>query len=249
MTIHPRFRRVLAAAFLPAAFSASGIALGTTQQPRSAEAIVTKRSVIPYLLYEPIAGRRAQLPVILYLHSERVRGDDVNSVRSMGLPRLLESTNSFPFIVVSPRCPPGEIWSDVDAIDAVLEEALKLPRADRRRVYVVGDGMGGRGALYAAFKHPERFTAVIAAGAEAPMESWAPRLARVPIWYLHGAKDASAPVGEADALVHALQSAGSDVKYTRFEQRDHSMVDVFEDQTTYRWLLQFSGRDRDRNLL
>jgi predicted peptidase len=132
----------------------------------------------------------------------------------------------------------------MDAIDAVLEEVLKSPRADPRRVYVVGSGMGGRGALYAAFKHPERFAAVIAAGAESPMAVWAPRLSRIPIWYLHGANDAMVPVSAADSWVQALHGAGSDVKYTRLERHDHAMDDVFEDQSTYRWLLQFETRSQ-----
>jgi predicted peptidase len=210
------------------------------------DAQVSKRASIPYLLYEPITAPQAKLPVILYLHGASARGSDANRVRKVGLPRLLESTNSFPFIVASPLCPQGQTWSDIDAIDAVLDEVLKSPHADRRRVYVVGSGMGGGGALYAAFSHPEKFAAVISAGAESPIEkTWAPRLSRLPIWYLHGANDATAPVRDADSWVETLHSAGSDVKYTRLERHDHSLEDVFEDQSTYRWLLQFSKPDRN----
>jgi predicted peptidase len=215
------------------------------QLVHNADAQLSRKASVAYLLYEPLAARRARLPVILYLHAGGVRGGDVNGLRALGLPRLLESTQSFPFIVVSPLCPQGEIWSDMDAIDAVLEEVLKSPRADPRRVYVVGSGMGGRGALYAAFRHSERFAAVIAAGAEWPMEVWAPRLSRLPIWYLHGANDAVVPVSEADSWVQALHGAGNDVKYTRLARHGHALDDVFEDQATYRWLLQFSKPDRN----
>jgi predicted peptidase len=218
---------------------------GAGQAAHSLDAQVSRRAPVQYLLYEPVTGPRAKRPVILYLHGGSLRGEDVNRLRTQGLPRLLESTRTFPFIVVSPLCPKGEIWSDVESIDALLDEVLKMPRVDPRRVYVVGDGMGGRGALYLAFKHPERFAAVIAASAESPMDAWAPRLARVPIWYLHGANDPAVPVHEGDLLVQALHDAGSDVKYTRMEHRDHSMLDVFEDATTYRWLLQFSKPDRN----
>jgi predicted peptidase len=237
--------------FFPALLLLVLAAAGVPQRAVAAQSVhgldaqVSKKAPIQYLLYEPITAPRARLPVILYLHGANLRGNDVNRVRAMGLPRLLESTNSFPFVVVSPLCPQGEIWSDAAAIDAVLDEVLKSPRVDPRRIYVVGQGMGGRGALYMAFKRPDRFAAVIAASAESAVDAWAPRLARLPIWYLHGAQDAMVPVREGDSLVRALHDAGSDVKYTRMEQRDHSMLDVFEDSSTYRWLLQFSKPDRN----
>jgi predicted peptidase len=238
-------RRLPPALVLVAIAALFGARAAATQLVHSTDAQVSRKASIPYLLYEPLTARRARLPVILYLHGAGVRAGDVNGLRKLGLPRLLESTQSFPFIVVSPFCPQGEIWSDMDAIDAVLEEVLKSPRTDPRRVYVVGSGMGGRGALYAAFKHPERFAAVIAAGAESPMDAWAPRLSRLPIWYLHGANDAMVPVSAADSWVQALHGAGSDIKYTRLERHDHSLDDVFEDPSTYRWLLQFSKPDRN----
>jgi hypothetical protein len=43
--------------------------------------------------------------VILYLHGAGMRGGDVERLRSAGLPHLLESTQTFPFIVASPLCP------------------------------------------------------------------------------------------------------------------------------------------------
>jgi predicted peptidase len=124
-----------------------------------------------------------------------------------------------------------------------------LPNADPRRVYVVGHDIGGRGALYMAYRHPERITAVIAASADAPLDAWATRLSHTPIWYLHGVKDEFVPVREADSLVQSLRDAGSDVKYTRLDHWDHSLITLFEDPNTYRWLLQFSKPGVGRNLL
>jgi predicted peptidase len=246
MNTRQSFRGILAALLL--AFAAScgcGHALAEQTNHRL-DLPPAKPAAVQYLLYEPATARRAKLPVILYLHGAGLRGADVNRLRTQGLPRLLESTNAFPFIVVSPQCPRGEIWSDTDSIDALLDEVLKSPRADPRRVYVVGHDMGGLGALYLGFKRPERFAAVISASAANPMDpAWAPRLSRLPIWYLHGADDATVPIREGDSMVKALHDAGSDVKYTRLENHDHSLLDVFEDQSTYRWLLQFSKPDRN----
>jgi len=69
-------------------------------------------------------------PLILYLHGGSLRGDDVERLRSVGLPHRLESEPDFPFVVVSPQSPAGEIWTDVEAIDALLDRVAHDYRID-----------------------------------------------------------------------------------------------------------------------
>jgi len=69
-------------------------------------------------------------PLILYLHGGSLRGDDVERLRTLGLPHRLESEPDFPFVVVSPQCPAGEIWTDVEAIDALLDRVAHDYRID-----------------------------------------------------------------------------------------------------------------------
>ena len=68
----------------------------------------------------------------------------------------------FPFVVVSPQCPAGEIWTDTEAIDALLDRVIRDYRIDQQRTYITGHSMGGRGALYFAYRLPSRFAAVLA---------------------------------------------------------------------------------------
>jgi predicted peptidase len=73
----------------------------------------------------------------------------------------LESQPDFPFVVVSPQCPAGEIWTDVEAIDGLLDRVVHDYRIDPQRIYITGHSMGGRGALYFASRLPSRFAAVL----------------------------------------------------------------------------------------
>ena len=104
---------------------------------------------IQYLLFLPNGYERSvdRWPLILYLHGGSLRGDDIRQMKKLGLAEKVEADPNFPFIVVSPQCHKGEIWTDVDALGAVLDEVARTHRVDPDRVYVTGHSMGGRGAL------------------------------------------------------------------------------------------------------
>ncbi len=243
MRIPPPVSRFLSLLALAVATLASA---SPVEAPKVLDAHLEKTS-FQYLMYEPAPSRTAKLPVIVYLHGTEVPGSDANALRKKGLPRVLEGSPSFPFIVVAPMCPGDQGSCVIEAIDAVLDDVLRMPQADARRVYLVGGDVGARSALYLAYRQPSRFAAVVAAGAISPAPGWAPRLSRVPIWYMHGAQDPMTPIEAAETFVDAVRGAGGEIKFTRFEHHGHSLTDVLEDATLYRWLRQF--RQPDRNVL
>src|SRR5207244_776844 len=133
------------------------------QQSHTLQREVLHEVAIQYLLFLPEGydKSRERWPLILYLHGGSLRGDDISQMTKFGLAEKVEADPGFPFIVVSPQCRPGEIWTDVDALGAILDEVARTHRVDPDRVYVTGHSMGGRGALYAAYKMPNRFAAVV----------------------------------------------------------------------------------------
>jgi predicted peptidase len=179
----------------------------SAQQTHTLQREVPHKVQIQYLLflpngYEKSAGR---LPLILYLHGGSLRGDDIGQMRKLGLAEKVEGDPNFPFIVVSPQCHKGEIWTDVDALGAVLDEVARTHRVDPDRIYVTGHSMGGRGALYAAYKIPGRFAAVVSLGPVGPITAWAEKLATVPFWLFHGSNDQFTPLKEVEELVQAVE--------------------------------------------
>lgn len=197
-----------------------------------------------YLVFLPKDYEKSteKWPLILYLHGGSVRGDDISRMKKLGLTEKVESDPDFPFIVVSPQCHPGEIWTDVDALGAILDEVAQTNRIDPDRVYVTGHSMGGRGALYAAYKMPERFAAVLALGPVFPITAWAEKLATVPLWLLHGTKDQFTPLKEVAELVHAVEAAGGHPQLTVLPGRDHYILDAYDRADLYKWLAQQKRR-------
>jgi predicted peptidase len=175
-------------------------------------------------------------PLILYLHGGSLRGDDVNKLRTLGLPHRLEQDRQFPFVVVTPLCPEGEIWTDAEALVRLLDQVIRNNRIDEKRVYVTGHSMGGRGALYLAYKYPERFAAAVAISPLSPITAWAKQLWNVPLWIIHGAKDTAAPIKDSEELVQSIERSGGHPKFTRLADRDHFILDLYEKNEVFDWI-------------
>ncbi len=118
------------------------------QQAVSTSKPIYRTILLQYLLYVPeeeYSVSHKKLPLIIYLHGGSVRGADINKLRSHGLPAMLETDRHFPFIVLSPLCTKGEIWTDIDALNSLLGEIIDTYRVDTTRIYLTGYSMGGRG--------------------------------------------------------------------------------------------------------
>ena len=196
---------------------------------------------LSYLLFLPAEYQKnldARWPLILYLHGGSLRGTDIESVRTLGLPHRLESEPNFPFVVVSPQCLSGEIWTDVDALSALIDRVQANYRIDPDRIYLTGHSMGGRGVLYLAYRLPHRFAAVVALSPLSPITAWKENLARMPLWIFHGKADTLAPVADTEELVRGIEAAGGHPRLDILPERDHFILDIYDRPEIYEWLMK-----------
>ena len=217
------------------------------QSAKKFDKTLTRTAQANYLLYLPKNAREdgKTWPLMLYLHGGRGRGDDLEKVMWYPVPKMLQQTDTFPFIVITPQCPPGEMWTDTELLMALLDDVTAEYPVDTDRVYLVGYSMGGHGAWYLAYKHPERFAAV------APMSGmsnpwWATRLKEVPIWAFHGGHDDTVPVRETEKMAKALEKQGGDIKVTIVPDRTHRPPTMEEHERLFDWLLEHRISDRSR---
>jgi predicted peptidase len=210
------------------------------QQPHTLRREVPHKIDIQYFLFVPKGYDKSanHWPLVLYLHGGSARGEEIGQMKKLGLTAKVESDPDFPFIVVSPQCHRGEIWTDADALAAALDEVARTYRVDPDRVYVTGHSMGGRGSLYIAYKMPGRFAAVISVAPSSPITAWGGKLATVPLWLFHGSKDQFTPLQEVEELVHAIEAAGGHPQLTVLPNRDHYILDVYDRPELYKWLTQ-----------
>ena len=207
-----------------------------------------------YLLFLPDgygADSKKRWPLILFLHGAGERGSDVWNVAKHGPPKFDTTATNFPFIVVSPQCPDGKIWSDELALALLDEIEAKYP-VDTHRVYLTGLSMGGYGTWSLGTKHPERFAAIapICGGGELiPIilaqdfdKAQLAELKKLGVWAFHGGKDPVVPTAESERMVNALKQAGcKDVKLTIFPEAQHdSWTQAYADPELFTWFLKHS---------
>ncbi|HMO65954.1 MAG TPA: PHB depolymerase family esterase, partial [Verrucomicrobiota bacterium] len=136
--------------------------LPAAQQELRFEGAITRPVALNYLLHLPagyVAGATRHWPLMLFLHGAGERGTNLARVKVHGPPKIAETNAAFPFILVSPQCPPGDRW-DPHALLALLDSVMAKHAVDPERVYVTGLSMGGYGTWALAAAAPERFAAV-----------------------------------------------------------------------------------------
>jgi len=233
------------------AFGAAADDDDTMQKPQSLKRDVTRTLSVDYLLFLPegyAANDQKRWPLMLFLHGAGERGSNVNKVKIHGPPKVVKTRPNFPFILVSPQCPEGEIWSD-ETLLALLDEVQRQHRVDPRRVYLTGLSMGGYGTWSLGLHHPERFAAIapICGGGD-PIGIYlgsrekAAALKSLAVWAFHGAKDPVVKLEESERMVNALKKSGvKEVELTVYPEANHdSWTVTYDNPKLYEWFLKHS---------
>lgn len=227
----------------PAAAIAIMATLATGPAGASADELQAKQlqSSIPvtmnYWLSVPDqADADAKLPLMLFLHGAGERGDDLDLVKKHGPPKLIGQGKSFPMIVVAPQCPADQVWQPVE-LKALIDEVASQHPVDLERVYVTGLSMGGFGTWNLTALIPDRIAAAapICGGGD---KIAAKRIAGVPIWAFHGAKDSVVPLVRSEEMVAAVRAQGGEIELTVYpEARHDSWTETYENEELYAWML------------
>ena len=198
--------------------------------------------------YNPAARKR--WPLLLFLHGAGERGTDLKLVAKHGPPKAVTQKKDFPFIIVSPQCPPEQIWDD-EALLALLDHIIARFRIDILRVYLTGLSMGGYGTWSLGLKYPERFAAIApicggGSGADVLLANLlkANALRSMAVWAFHGARDPVVPMIESKVIVAALRTAGCrKVALTVYPDAEHdSYTRTYQRPEFYQWLLRQQRR-------
>lgn len=209
----------------------------TGQHCGSFEGTITFK--LNYLLFLPgeyAKDPEKKWPLIVFLHGSGERGNDVNMVKRHGPPKIVEAKKDFPFIVLSPQCPPDKGWETFQ-LNALLDQTLATYHVDEDRVYLTGLSMGGFQTWDWAVKNPKRFAAI------APMcgggnASLVHRIKDIPIWVFHGEADPAVPFARSVEMVAALEKVGADVRFTHYPGVGHDCwTQSYDNPELYTWFL------------
>jgi len=184
--------------------------------------------------YDAASGKK--WPLMLFLHGMGERGESLGMVKRHGPPMIVDRDPSFPFILVSPQCPDGQMWNS-DTLSWLLDDIEAEFAVDTSREYVTGLSMGGYGTWSLAASTPTRFAAVAPiCGGGRP--EWAAQLKQVPIWVYHGDADTAVLLKESQRMVDAIKAAEGDIQFTVYPGVGHdSWTETYRKPEFYEWLL------------
>ncbi|MHB1616021.1 MAG: carboxylesterase family protein [Metallibacterium sp.] len=220
--------------------------------------LVHDGELVRYRIHVPTQGGTLR-PVLLFLHGSGERGMDNIAQTRVGLgPALLRGVVPLPLLAVFPQLPPGASWQGVHARRALaaLEDACAHRGGDGTRVALSGLSRGGYGVWELALLQPARYRALIpiCAGLTArvgspdlrvaamdgcadPWREAARRLAHIPSWIVHGARDDVIPVEQSRRMAAALRDAGAPVHYRELPEANHNAWDAaYADARLWQWL-------------
>ncbi|MBL7077742.1 MAG: dienelactone hydrolase family protein [Kiritimatiellae bacterium] len=170
-----------------------------------------------YLLYVPknAVSTKKKWPLMLFLHGAGERGNNLKQLKKHGPPKIV-TRKELPFIIASPQCPKNDWWSDpqrIEGLNTLIDDLIKRYPIDKQRIYLTGLSMGGYGTWHLAAAYPDKFAAIAPiCGGGNPKD--AGKLANLPTWAFHGAKDNVVPLERSQEMVDALKKAGGDVTFT-----------------------------------
>jgi predicted peptidase len=209
---------------------------------------ISRAGELKYLLYLPPGYDQTSSkhwPLMLFLHGAGERGTNVQSVAIHGPMSLVKQGTNFPFIIVAPQCPAGELWDNGPLLQ-LLDCIMAKYAVDTNRVYLTGLSMGGYGTWKLGLQQPGRFAAIapVCGGGsmiDVILGNWdkGEALKSLPVWAFHGGRDDVVPPDESERLIKQLKKIGvRDVKLTIYPEAGHdSWKEVYGDPKFYEWML------------
>ena len=122
--------------------------------------VVVDGTTYAYQVYVPREYRPSTAwPIVLALHGAGERGSDGLLQTEVGLGSAIRRhAERYPAIVVFPQRDVDTNWQGPGAqlALAALDQSIAEFKTDPSRVYLTGLSMGGNGAWYLAFHHPDQ---------------------------------------------------------------------------------------------
>ena len=202
---------------------------------------VTVDISMPYRVYLPrdYDESGSGSPLLYFLHGAGERGNNLDWMARIALPKYIEDGAELPFVTVCPQCPSGERWNGL-TLTTLLDKVVDDYSIDTSRIYLTGLSMGGWGTWDLANRISDRLAAAMPICG--PFLRINPENFKdLPIWCFHGVMDSVIPVADSVRMVKSLRDAGCSVEFTTYANADHdSWTETYQNPEIYDWLLSHS---------
>lgn len=198
-------------------------------------------------LFEP-QTKISNPTLLIYLHGAGERGTNLEHVKKLSIPKMINNGKEIPALVLCPQCPAEFVWNNVvvklkELIDMVVSEY----NVSKDRIVLTGGSMGGFGTWEMALTYRNFFAGIapIAGGGF----SWrCKNLITTPVYAVHGGSDSVVPPIYSKLMVDSVNNFGGNAKLTILEGKEHNdgIESAYEDLDVIDWLLSMRRTNFDR---
>lgn len=208
-------------------------------------------------------NKNNKVPLVIFLHGAGERGNDNEKQLTHGAALFADSINrsKYPAIVIFPQCPADKYWVSVkerkngnfifnvpqkpelplELVYKLIQEYIKNPLVDKKRVYISGLSMGGMGTYDLICRHPKMFAAAVPICGAVNVERLK-KARKMAIRIYHGSQDEVVSVEHSRNAYIELKANGAEkVEFFEFPGVGHnSWESAFAHPDFLEWL--FSNR-------
>jgi predicted peptidase len=190
---------------------------------------------LPYRLIKPANyDPSKKYPLVYFLHDFWEKGSDNKRHLRQFVWQFLteENREEYPCFIVAPQLPMNEPKWKPDGLGSetwpiqcssmLIAELSKKFSIDDKRVYAVGNSMGGAGALNLAIQHPNQVAAVIAISVFYRLtKNSSLEVNKIPMWFIYGQEDDRIEPVIKQSIRTDLRGANAIFKYTEIPGMGH----------------------------
>ena len=181
-------------------------------------------------------------PVLIYVHGAGMRGTDIAPLTQNAFFKITDEHENFPFVRVAPLCS-EDTWFDIfERLKRFVDFIRAEPFADRKKIYLIGNSMGGYATWQLSISIPDRFAAVVPI-CGGGMYWDAGRLRDLPVWAFHGEDDTVVLPEESRKMVDAVNACGGNARLTVYKNTMHdSWSETYRNPEVFKWMLSHSTK-------
>lgn len=146
-----------------------------------------------YLLYEPShLNNLENLPLIVVMHGSGEIGSSLSKLKKRE-PYISLNNGKFKTdaYILMPQLPKNTWGKMADDLMKLINKIVIDYKCDKTRISLTGHSLGAMGVIEIMYKYPNAFAAGASLSCAHNYTSYIPKLANIPIWFLHGAKESN----------------------------------------------------------
>ena len=199
-----------------------------------------------YWLYIPDnLTNRNSVPLMIYLHGDGGRSDNINDVNLYAYPRFIKDGTKYPFMMIAPQINYDTNWTNESTYQRmmkIVDYIIENYNVNTKKIILAGGSSGGGGAYKITSAYPNYFSCTVVGSGiySSSYRNFASQLTNTPMWVFHGTED-GIDHNSVKSFAEYINSLGGKVKFVSIPGGRHSVTETvqgFKNPDLIEWMMK-----------